>query len=155
MWAVKLVGALERVVGQFLTPMGEYALSVLNYRQKFGVWQAVSWTSAQVAATAIATPVEGGSIELTDLFFTAIKVNAGTVTITMSDGVETETLVTILLTNEAVRMTHSVQGKMQGWRNAKLYYTVAGANSTGAITIGYVKHDKNNSEDYSVWNSRR
>lgn len=154
MWAVKLVGALEKVVEQFLTPFG-YALSVLNYRQKHGVWKAVSWTNAQVTATPIATPVPGGSIEITDIFFTATKVSAGTVTITVSDGTNTETLVTILLTNEAVRMTHQVQGKMQGWRDAKVYYTVAGANSTGAITVGYVKHSKADSEDYAVWNTRR
>jgi len=154
MWAFKLVGSLEKVVEQFLTPFG-YALSTLNYRQQHGVWKAVSWTNTQVSATAIATPVKGGSIEITDIFFTATKVSAGTVVITVTDVTHTETLVTILLTNEAVRMTHSVQGKMQGWRDAVVKYTVAGANSTGAITIGYVKHTKADSEDYSVWNARR
>jgi len=149
MWSFSIVGSLGKVIEQFLTSWG-YALSVLNYRQKYGQWQSVSWTNTQVSATAIASPVAGGSIEITDIFFTAIKVSAGTVTITVSDGTYTETLVTILLTNEAVRMTHSVQGRMQGWRDAKVYYTVAGANSTGAITVGYVKHGKANSEDYSV-----
>ncbi len=154
MWAIKIVGALEKVVEQFLTPYG-YALSTLNYKQKYGQWKSVSWTNAQVGATAIATPIKGGSIEITDIFFTAIKVSAGTVTITVTDVDHTETLVTILLTNEAVRITHSVQGRMQGWRDAVVKYTVAGANSTGAITIGYVKHNEENSEDYSVWNGRR
>ena len=154
MWAVKLVGALEKVVQQFPTPWG-YALSVLDYRQKYGQWKAVSWSNDQVTATAIATPIKGGSIEITDIFFTATKVSAGTVTITVTDGTYTETLMTILLTNEAVRMTHQVAGRMQGWRDAIVKYTVAGANSTGAITIGYVKHTRENSEDYSVWNSRR
>ncbi len=154
MWAVKFVGALEKVAGQFLTPFG-YALSILNYRQKHGVWKSVSWSSATVVKTPIATPVEGGSIEITDLLFMATKSASGTVVITFEDGTNTETLVTLLLTNEAMRMTHQVQGRMQAWRDAILYYTVAGANSTGAITVGYVKHTKENSEDYSVWNSRR
>jgi len=154
MWAVQLVGALGKVVNQFLTPFG-YALSVLNYRQKYGVWKSVSWTSTQVAKTAIATPVKGGSIEITDFFFMATKVASGTVVVTFEDGTNTETLATLLLTNEAVRMSHQVQGRMQGWRDAVLYYTVAGANSTGAITVGYVKHDKANSEDYATWNGRR
>jgi len=154
MWAVKLVGALEKVVEQFATPFG-YALSVLNYRQKYGMWRSVSWSGTQVAKTAIATPVSGGSIEVTDIFFMANKVSGGTVTITFEDGSHTETLATLILTNEAVRMSHQVQGRMQGWRDAALYYTVAGANSTGAITVGYVKHSKAHSEDYSVWNGRR
>ena len=153
MWSFSIVGSLGKVIEQFLTPWG-YALAVLNYRQKYGQWKAVSWSNAQVAKS-IATPIEGGSIEITDLIFTALKVSAGTVTLTMSDGTNIETLVTFLLTNEAVRLSHSIEGRMQGWRNGVLYYTVAGANSTGAITIGYVKHTVKNSEDYSVWNSKR
>jgi len=154
MWAVKLVGALEKVVGQFLTPWG-YALSVLNYRQKHGHWQAVSWSAETVVKTAIATPINGGSIEVTDILFTCSKVSGGTVVITFEDGTNTETLITVILTNEALRLAHSIQGRMQGWRGAVLYYTVAGANSTGAITIGYVKHTEPNSQDYSVWNAER
>jgi len=154
MWAVHIVGSLNKVIEQFITPWG-YALSVMNYRQKHGVWQSVSWSATQVTKTAIATPVDGGSIEITDFFFMANKVASGTVVITFEDGTNTETLATLLLTNEAVRMNHQVQGRMQGWRDAILYYIVAGANSTGAITIGYVKHSKKNSEAYSVWDGRR
>ena len=154
MWAVQLIGSLNKVVGQFTTAWG-HALAVLNYRQQHGVWKSVSWTSTQVAKTAIVTPVTGGSIEVTDLMFMANKVSSGTVTITFEDGTNTVTLATLILTNEAVRMSHQVQGRMQGWRDAGLYYTVAGANSTGAITIGYVKHGKATSEPYSVWDTRR
>lgn len=154
MWAVQVVGALNKVIQQFQTPWG-YALSVLNYRQKHGQWQSVSWAAATVSKAALATPKPGGSIEITDILFMATKTASGTVVITLEDGTNTETLATLLLTNEAVRLSHHVQGRMQGWADAILYYVVAGANSTGAITIGYVKHGKANSEKYSVWNSRR
>ena len=154
MWAVKIVGALEKVFEQFLTPWG-YAMSVLSYKQKYGQWRSVSWINAQVTAAAIATPIAGGSIEITDIIITALKTSAGTVTLTVSDGTNTETLVTLLLTNEAVRLTHAVQGRMQGWRDAVLKYTVADANSSGSLTIGYIKHSPDSSEDYSVWNSKR
>jgi len=154
MWAIQIVGSLNKVLTQFKNAWG-YALSVLNYRQVHGVFKAVSWSAAQVAKTAIATPDSGGSIEITDIMFMATKTASGTVTITFEDGTNTETLATLLLTNEAVRMNHQVQGRMQGWADGILYYTVAGANSTGAITIGYVKHDREHSEDYTVWNSRR
>ncbi len=153
MWAIQIVGSLNKVLQQFRTHWG-YALHVLNYRQVHGVWKSITWTTT-MTATAIATPIKGGSIELTDLFFSALKANGSIVTLTFSDGTNTETLITVLLTNEPVRLTHAVQGRMQGWRNAVLYYTVTGANSDGSITIGYVKHDSDDSEDYSVWNSRR
>ena len=73
----------------------------------------------------------------------------------MSDGTNTETLIYVLLTNEAVRFNHAVAGRFKGWRDGVLYYTVAGANSTGAITVGYIKNIKADSEPYNVWNSER
>lgn len=154
MWAQQIVGSLNKVFTQFKNTWG-YALSVLNYRQVHGQWQSVTWSGEQVTTTAIVTPIKGGSIEITDIIFNALKVSAGIVVISVSDGTNSETLMSVLLTNEAVRMTHSVQGRMQGWRDATVNYTVAGANSTGSITIGYVKHDVASTEDYSVWNSRR
>lgn len=154
MWAVQIVGSLNKVITQFRNTWG-YALSVLNYRQVHGQWKSVIWSSEQVAATAIATPMPRGSIEITDIFFSALKAAGSTVTLTFTDGTNTETLITVLLTNEAVRLTHSVQGRMQGWRNAIVKYTVADANSSGSMTIGYIKHDEVSSEDYSVWDARR
>jgi len=158
MWAVQIVGSLNKVLCQFLTDCGN-ALHVLNYRQVFGLWKAVTWSGETIAdgdATAIiAAPVGGGSIEITDMFFSALKATGSTVTLYFSDGTNTETWITVLLTNEAVRLTHAIQGRMQGWRDAKLKFTVADANSSGSIMVGYVKHGESSSEDYSVWNSRR
>ena len=154
MWAVQLVGSLNKVITQFKNTWG-YALSVLNYRQVHGVWQAVSWSAAQVTATALATPITDGSIEITDIFFTADKATGGTATITISDGTNTETLLSVILSDSAARITHAVAGRFQGWRNGIVYYTVAGANSTGAITLGYIKHSPDSSQDYLVWNSER
>lgn len=154
MWAFKIVGTLEKVVEQFRTPWG-YALSVLTYKQKYGQWQSVSWSAAQVAKTAIATPVPGGSIEVTDIIISADKTNLGTVTLTLEDGTNTETLITTILSDAPLRLSHPVAGRMKGWRDAILYYTVAGANSTGSITIGYIKNTKPESKPYTLWNSER
>ena len=153
MWAVQLVGSLNKVFHQIKTHWG-YALHVLNYRQVHGVWKSVTWSTTK-SATAIATPEKGGSIEITDIFFSALKASGSTVTLTLTDSTDTETWLTVLLTNEAVRLNHAIQGRMQGWRNAIFKYAVTGASSSGSITIGYIKHDSDDSEDYSVWNSRR
>ena len=153
MWAVQLVGSLNKVYTQFKNTWG-YALSVLNYRQVHGLWKSVTWTTTK-SATAIVTPVEDGCIEITDLFFSALKAAGSTVTLYFTDGTNTETWILVLLTNEAVRITHSVSGRMTGWRNAVLTYTVTGANSDGSIMVGYVKHTPDTAEDYSVWDSKR
>jgi len=154
MWAVQLVGSLNKVFEQFKTPWG-YALSVLNYRQKHGQWQSVSWSSGTVIKTAMVTPISGGSIEITDLIVSTDKTQAGTVTLTFDDGTNTETLINGSLTDAPLQLALNIAGRMKGWRDAVLYYTVAGGNSTGAITIGYVKNTKAESKSYSVWNSER
>ncbi len=158
MWVVQLAGSLNKVFQQFKTHWG-YALHVLNYRQVHGVWKSATWSGETIAAldaeSNIATPTKGGSIEITDLFFSALKAASSTVTLYFTDGTNTETWIIVLLTNEAVRLTHSVSGRMQGWRDAVLKYTVADANSTGTIMVGYVKHDSDDTEDYSVWDARR
>ncbi len=154
MWAVQLVGSLNRVLQQFKTHWG-YALHVLNYRQVHGQWQAVSWSAGQVSKTALVTPRSKGSIEITDLIISTDKQNGATVTLTLEDGTNTETIVNGILTDAPLQLNIAVAGRFQGWRDAILYYTVAGANSTGAITVGYVKQGASDTEDYSVWNSRR
>ncbi|KKL57539.1 hypothetical protein LCGC14_2234410 [marine sediment metagenome] len=156
MWAIQIVGSLNKVLTQFKNTWG-YALSVLNYRQVHGQWQAVSWSAGQVAKTALITPTDKGSVEITDLIISTDKQNGATVMLTFEDGTNAETIVNGILTDGPLQINHPVSGRFQGWRNAILYYTVAGANSTGAITVGYVKHGAGarETEDYSAWNSRR
>lgn len=154
MWAVQLVGSLNKVLHQFKTHWG-YALHTLNYRQVHGQWRAVSWTGGQVAKTALVTPKNGNSVDITDLIISTDRQNGATVILTFEDGTNVETLVNGILTDAPLQLNIAVAGRFQGWRNAILYYTVAGANSTGAITVGYVYQDTDDTEDYSVWNSRR
>ena len=154
MWVIQLAGSLNKVLQQFKTHWG-YALHTLNYRQVHGKWQAVSWSAGQVAKTALVTPSSKGSIEITDLIISTDKQNGATVILTFEDGTNIETIVNGILTDGPLQLNLAVAGRFQGWRDAILYYTVAGANSTGAITVGYVRQGADNTENYSVWNSRR
>ncbi|KKL11561.1 hypothetical protein LCGC14_2544570, partial [marine sediment metagenome] len=61
MWAVQIVGSLNKVFTQFKDSWG-YTLAVLNYRQVHGLWQSVSWAAA-VGETALVSPDGDGSIE--------------------------------------------------------------------------------------------
>lgn len=154
MWAVQLVGSLNKVICQFKTAWG-YALCVLNYRQKYGHWQSVSWSAGQVAKTPLVSVSNGESIEITDLIISTDKQNGATVVLTFEEGSNIETIINGNLTDAPLQLNLAVAGRFQAWRDATLYYTVAGANSSGAITIGYVRHNKADSQNYSSWNSER
>lgn len=154
MWAMQIVGSLNKVLSQVRTAWGE-ALCVINYKQAHGLWKCVTWTNGTVVKTTIVAPREGGSIEITDLIIATDKVQNAVVTLAFEDGTNTETLIVGDTTDAPLQIAHAVGGRFQSWRNAILKYTITGGNSTGTIIIGYIFHPSSNTDDYSVWNSNR
>jgi len=150
-----IVDAITNVaVATFKTTFGRM-LGTTTYQKERSVFKAVSWSAAQVAETALAESDADGSVEITDLIITTDKVNLGTVVLHWDDGTNEETIISTVLSDLPIRLNAHFVGKVQGWRGASLYYTVAGANSTGAITVVYVKHNKAGSLAYADWNARR
>ena len=142
-------------VKTFKTAFGRM-LGVTTYQKERSVFKSVSWKAAQVDKTALAAPEADGSIEITDLIITTDKTNLGTVVLHWEDAGEVaETIITTVLSDLPIRLNMHFVGKVQGWQGASLYYTVAGANSTGAITVVYVKHNKIDSLPYAEWDARR
>lgn len=154
MWAVHIVGSLNKVLTQFRHG-GEHTLGVVNHHQVHGLWKTVSWSGETVVKTTLIAPGQDCSMEITDMIIATDKVQNAVVTLAFEDGDNTETLIIGDTTDAPLQIAHSVAGRFQAWRNAILKYTVAGGNSTGTIIIGYVYHPEDDSEDYSVWNSRR
>lgn len=154
MWAVQIVGSLNKVLTQVKTSLG-YALHTISYKQALGLWKCVTWSSETVVKTTLIAPKPDESIEITDLLIVTDKTQNAVVTLAFEDGTNTETLIVGNTTNAPLQLAHAVGGRFQAWRNAILKYTVAGGSSTGTIIIGYVRHSSAQSEDYSVWNSRR
>jgi len=147
--------AVDKVaVKCFKTAFGRM-LGITTYQKERSVFQSVSWDATQVTETAIVSPVGEGSLEITDLVIHTDKANGGTVKVHFDDGTNEEVILTSILTDLPARLNAHFIGKVQGWQGATLYYTVAGANSTGAITVVYIKHNKANSLPYSEWNARR
>ena len=155
MWAVQLVGSLNKVYHQFKTHWG-YALHVLNYRQMEGKWKSVSWSGTTVVKTALITPKSGESIEITDLIIATDKVQNAVITLEFGDGTNTEYLIIGNTTDAPLIINHAVAGRFHAWEDAILYYTVAVGSSTGTILIGYIRHGTGLlTLPYEAWNSYR
>ncbi len=147
MWAVQIVGSLNKVFQQFKTHWG-YALHTLNYRQVHGLWQSVSWTAA-VVKTPLVSPDGEDSIEISDILITAEKKAGGSITIHFEDAAaNTKDVVKSTVADGVLNVASNFGGKVQGWQGAVLYYTVVGT-FTGSILITFVKHGKENSIAYN------
>lgn len=147
--------AIDKVaVKCFSTAFGKM-LGTTTYQKEHSVFQSVNWSAAQVAETAICSPDGDGSLELTDLFVHTDKSNLGTLKLHFDDGTNEEVLLYAVLSDLPARLSAHFVGKIQGWQSASFYYTVAGANSTGVVTVAYIKHNKASSLTYSDWNARR
>ena len=126
------------------------ALITANPLQAHGVFKAVSRVTA--GTTTIITPDPSGSVLLTDIMISATKVQASTAELLFDDDTNSETLFKADMTNGEMFYSHSVAGRMQGWRDARLDLTTVNGSDV-YITVGYVKLDKG--LVYSEWNSLR
>lgn len=155
MLGFSLRDAVDKVAAKFFKTAFGRMLGTTTYQKERSVFKSVSWSAEQVAETALAAPDADGSIEITDLIVLTDKVNLGTVVLHFDDGTNEEVIVNTSLSDLPIRMNAHFVGKIQGWQGASLYYTIAGANSTGAITVVYIKHNKANSLPYAEWSARR
>ena len=151
MWAVQIVGSLNKVFTQFKDSWG-YTLAVLNYRQVHGLWQSVSWAAA-VGETALVSPDGDGSIEISDILITAEKKAGGTIKIHFDDGTNEKDVVNTTVADGVVNVASNFAGKVQGWQGAILYYTIVGTYK-GSILITFVKHNKENSIAHNEMSKR-
>ena len=128
----------------------EEVLITEDYVTAFGVFKAVSLTDA--GTIPIVSPKPGGSIAITDILISATKVNASTCEILFDDDVNSETLFLANMTNGELFYSHTVKGRMQGWKDARLDLTTVNGSDV-YVTIGFV-HLPDGLE-YSEWNDLR
>jgi hypothetical protein len=101
------------------------------------------------------TPPSGFSLELTDLIVTFEKKNLGVVTINLHDGTNTAPLMKVTLTDAPVNMVSNFSGRWRGWKDAHIDVVISGADSIGNVSIGYLKHDPNDTLTYNQWTAAR
>ncbi len=93
-----------------------------------------------------------GSLLITDLILSADKVQSGTVEVRITDGVNSEPMVKVIVTDAPVNLAAGIAGRFQTWRDARIDVVVANA-VTWNLTLGYAK--MKSGLEFSDWNARR
>ena len=112
-------------------------------------------TFTVTGTTDLVAPNAGATIELTDLIISFEKKNTGVVTIQFYDGTYTETVLKCTLTDAPVNLAIAFEGRWKAWADASLQVVISGANSIGAVAVGYLKYTNYKAESYSEWNAKR
>lgn len=109
---------------------------VMSGAQAHGAFNSASRSSA--GTTVLAVPKADGSLILTDLILGTDKVNASTVSVNITDGVQTESIFATNLTDAPANIAIGFAGRWQGWRNAWVEFVTTG-NVSATVSIGYMK----------------
>ena len=123
---------------------------ILSAWDAHGTFRATSRTSAGVET--IVSPLDEGSLIITDIMVTSDRVNSGSITISFTDGTENIDIVSADTTDAPVTISMPIEGRFQGWKNARVDLTVVG-NVTTTVVVGYVKMPEGLS--YSQWDALR
>lgn len=130
----------------------EEVLIVEDYVTAFSTFKTVQPTT--VSTTRIATPKASGTVAVTDILLSIRKKTNAIVTLQFNDGTNQEILYSADVTNEALYLTHTVKGRMQGWKDAYLELIISGANVDTNCTIVYLKLPLS-TLDYTDWDALR
>lgn len=92
------------------------------------------------ATTTITSPDPSGSLIITDIVISADKTNNTTLLVQFTDGVNTAVIISPDTTNQAVNFSWAPQGRIQGWKNARIDVITGGVGTPSvAVTVGYLK----------------
>jgi hypothetical protein len=94
------------------------------------------------------------AISLTDIIVTTDKTQGGLFSLSLTDDVETETLVSGAFSDAPVSVNLSVRGRFESWQGCRLELATV---STGVVscTVGYFRVPEVTARTYAVWNSQR
>lgn len=130
----------------------EEVLIIEDYVTAFSTFKSVSPTA--ISTTIVIQPEASGSVAITDILLTAKRKNSAVVSLRFTDGVNTEVLYAADVTNAELYMTHTVKGRMQGWKGARVELVIAGANVDVNCTLVYMKMPVSTLE-YTDWDALR
>lgn len=130
---------------------GERILATSSYHETNGVFKAVTRTTQ--GTTIITEPVLGAAVVITGILVTARKSNLAVITMQLTDDVQTETLFSAELANEAFNVPITIPYGWRGWVNARLELVLSVADATVNVTTTYTKIPTG--EDYTTWDAKR
>ena len=131
----------------------EKVLCITTPQKSHGVFKTT--TFAAESTVILAQPKLGGTVEITDLILSFEKKASCIVTVSFYDGTETANVIQCFLNDGPVNIAVNFMGQWEGWRDAYVRAVESGADATGVVALGYLKHADPESPTYAVWNSRR
>jgi len=132
--------------------LGHDTLMSMTASQALGQFKSAYRSSA--GTTIIAAPSTGGAIVLTDLIVSCDKVNAATITVQFSDGVNTTILFLGTATDAPINISTAFAGRWRGWRDARLEMVTVG-NIKCNVAIGYFKIGSDLALSFTDWDAGR
>ena len=126
------------------------ALVVTNVPQTHGLFKSV--TRATAGTSIVTQPTIGGAIVLTDLIVSTDKRPLSTVTLRLTDDIETIVIMTIDSANAPVNASIPFTGRIAGWKDARLE-VVTISDVTATVTCGYFKEQEG--LGFSEWDAKR
>lgn len=113
-----------------------HLLTTTTVAEAFGSFKSATRTTA--GTTIVTSPPNEGSIILTDYIVTSDRKNAATVTMQITDGVNTIVVLSPDVTDAPVNLTHAFKGLWRGWKNARVELVTTGA-VIATLSVGYYK----------------
>lgn len=131
---------------------GEPVLVVTTHAHQNGYFKAAQRSTA--GTTVIAQPNGNDAICLTDMIITTDKVNGASLTVQITDGVNTIILASALVTDAPCNIAIPFQGNWTGWQAAHVdMVTVSTVAAT--VSLGYYKIPADKALPYAAWNALR
>ena len=103
----------------------------------------------------IVSPKPGGAIVITDVLYSAEKVNGGSMTIQFTDGSNVVILKSAIVTDAPVDGNTSLQGRALGWVGARVDLVGVGTNLDCNATIFYYHISGEGVLSFADWDALR
>lgn len=134
---------------------GRYVLGTETYGQAYGHFNSEISTANETIVVIAARDKDAFS--LTDIVVQTDKANGGLVTLRITDGTYTETLVSGSFNDAPISVNLSVAGRMESWQQCRLELVTSStaANHTVTCTAGYFRVPEAEARTYQVWNFER
>ena len=127
---------------------GDPVLVTTTHAQRHGTFTAATRTSAGTTTMIAAQGNDG--IVLTDLILTTDKVNAATVTVTITDGANSVTLIAATVTDAPCNIAIPFGGRWETWQACYVNFVTEGTVDA-TLALGYFRIPWNKTLTYGEW----
>jgi len=129
-------------------PQGEPILITQSHGSLAGTFATKTFTAANTY-NLIAQKGDKG-IVLTDMIVTTEKRTSGSVTLNMTDGVNTEVIYSGVCNDAPINLAIAFAGHWAGWRGTYLDIVVAAA-TVGSVSVGYYRSNRTYTLSRTQW----